>query len=165
MQTKAIVLLVCVLLISSTDVVALNINPKPSVSSYIRDVDCLSKAVFHEAQSQSRKGKRAVAEVIINRTNSPFYPNNVCDVVLQPKQFSGFTNKEPEIKNDVQAKAWREALDVSWAVLLKGNTLLSSDVLHFHSINVHPYWIKSMKRAAKHGAHIFYKNKRQVVTF
>ena len=34
------------------------------------------------------EGIKAVAEVIINRVNDDRYPDSICDVVWEPKQFS-----------------------------------------------------------------------------
>src|SRR5690606_38542738 len=44
---------------------------------------CLATAVYFEARSEPYKGQVAVAQVVINRVFSPFYPDTVCDVVYQ----------------------------------------------------------------------------------
>ena len=46
---------------------------------------CLAMAVYYEARSESRDAQMAVAEVILNRVNSPKFPNTICEVVKQDK--------------------------------------------------------------------------------
>jgi len=44
---------------------------------------CLANAVYFEARSESFRGQVAVAQVVLNRAFSPFYPNDICSVVYQ----------------------------------------------------------------------------------
>ncbi len=48
--------------------------------------ECLSEALYFEARGESLTGVVAVAEVILNRVDSPDYPNSVCGVVNQGGQ-------------------------------------------------------------------------------
>lgn len=54
----------------------------------IKSTRCMSEAVYFEARNQPIEGQVAVAITILNRVGSTGYPNNVCDVVYQPNQFS-----------------------------------------------------------------------------
>ena len=49
---------------------------------------CMTIAIYFEARSETFYGQLQVANVIQNRVDSKRYPNNYCDVILQPKQFS-----------------------------------------------------------------------------
>ena len=44
---------------------------------------CLANAVYFEARSEPVRGQIAVAQVVMNRAFSGFYPNDVCGVVYQ----------------------------------------------------------------------------------
>ena len=44
---------------------------------------CLATAIYFEARGESVRGQIAVAQVVLNRVFSPFYPNEVCGVVYQ----------------------------------------------------------------------------------
>lgn len=44
---------------------------------------CVAQAVYFEARGESRKGQRAVATVIFNRSKSRRFPDNFCDIVYQ----------------------------------------------------------------------------------
>src|SRR6202040_3070665 len=46
---------------------------------------CLADAVYFEARGEAVRGQIAVAQVVMNRAFSGFYPNTVCGVVYQNK--------------------------------------------------------------------------------
>src|SRR3546814_1535281 len=50
--------------------------------------ECLAGAVYFEAQGEPLTGQLAVAEVVLNRAASGRYPTTLCEVVIQPWQFS-----------------------------------------------------------------------------
>lgn len=49
---------------------------------------CLVKNVYWEARGESRAGMKAVAQVTLNRVRAAQWPDSVCEVVRQPRQFS-----------------------------------------------------------------------------
>ncbi|HZK34092.1 MAG TPA: cell wall hydrolase, partial [Bacillota bacterium] len=48
----------------------------------------LAAIVNGEARGESYEGKVAVAAVVLNRIESPGFPNNIKEVVYQPKAFT-----------------------------------------------------------------------------
>ncbi|HEY0223932.1 MAG TPA: cell wall hydrolase, partial [Pseudolabrys sp.] len=44
---------------------------------------CLANAIYFEARSEPIRGQMAVAQVVVNRAFSGFYPNDICGVVYQ----------------------------------------------------------------------------------
>ena len=44
---------------------------------------CLSNAIYFEARNEPVRGQIAVAQVVLNRVFSPYYPGDVCGVVYQ----------------------------------------------------------------------------------
>lgn len=48
----------------------------------------LTLAIFKEAEGESHAGKVWVGDTVINRVKSSAYPDSVCEVVLQQKQFT-----------------------------------------------------------------------------
>lgn len=54
---------------------------------------CLSSVIFHEARGEPLEGQIAVAQVVLNRVKDKRWPNKVCAVVKQPKQFSWYGKK------------------------------------------------------------------------
>src|SRR5210317_144981 len=52
------------------------------------DMYCLQQNIYFEARNQSINGQIAVAWVTLHRVDDPRYPNTICEVVWQRKQFS-----------------------------------------------------------------------------
>ena len=57
--------------------------------------ECLALNVYHEARGEVIEGQIAVAHVTLNRVNHSYFPETICDVVYQNRQFSWtFTIKD-----------------------------------------------------------------------
>lgn len=67
-------------------------EPKYDIKINSINIDLLAKAIYAEARGESLKGQIAVGAVIINRLNSPDFPNTVYDVLYQPGQFTCIEN-------------------------------------------------------------------------
>jgi spore germination cell wall hydrolase CwlJ-like protein len=113
---------------------------------------CLTAAIFFEAGVEDVTGKYLVGTVIMNRVEDKRYPNDVCSVVYQKKQFS-FTH---DGKSDTPPKTAKESLEVAKEVL-QGNTLEIAST-HYHGDYVAPRWRKVYTKDFKYGTHIFYTN-------
>ena len=119
---------------------------------------CLTEALYFEARGESLEGQVAVAEVILNRVDSPLYPRTVCGVVKQRGgggcQFSyvcrGTTKMREKQAADLAGRIARAMLDGAPRVLTDGAT-------HFHTRGVRPSWSKRFARTASIGAHLFYR--------
>lgn len=56
---------------------------------------CMAVTIYGETKGTSDKSQLAVAYVIVNRMKHHYYPDNACDVVLQPGQMDPIkSNKE-----------------------------------------------------------------------
>lgn len=122
---------------------------------------CLAAAIYFEARNQPVAGQYAVAEVIMNRVESPKFPNTVCGVVKQDKgpkkhdcQFSFWCDGKPENMRNKES-FWR-AVNISVDILDK-NTTFTKGALYYHATSVKPGWSRRLKRTTKIGDHIFYK--------
>jgi hypothetical protein len=121
---------------------------------------CLTQAVYHEAAFEPLSGRRAVAQVVLNRSMHPAFPKSVCGVVYQGVnrpvcQFSftcdGSLNRRPE------PAAWQQAEAVARAAL---NGYVEPSVgyaTHYHANYVSPYWAPKLVKITQIGAHIFYR--------
>ena len=67
------------------------------------DYDHLARAVQVEAATGTND-EYCVAVSILNRVNSPVFPNNVADVVYAPGQYEGFFYRRPAAKSSVIAR-------------------------------------------------------------
>lgn len=117
--------------------------------------ECLVKAIYFEARSESAEGQLAVAEVILNRASSGIYPATICGVVTQAAQFS-FIRAGKFPVPDRNSSAWRQALAVA-DVARKGLAdAVPPNVLWYHATYVAPSWGRRLTRVAQIGTHIFY---------
>jgi spore germination cell wall hydrolase CwlJ-like protein len=123
---------------------------------------CLSDAVYFEARGEPLRGQMAVAQVVMNRVFSGYYPNNVCGVVYQNAnrhlacQFTFACDGIPDVVNepDMWEQAKRIARDT-----LDGKIWLAEvgHATHYHAYWVHPSWVHEMKKMYKLGVHTFYR--------
>ena len=123
---------------------------------------CLANAVYFEARGESVRGQIAVAQVVMNRVFSPFYPNDVCGVVYQNAhrhlacQFTFACDGIPDVVTEPDA--WARAQRIAHDML--GGKLWMPEVAkatHYHAYWVHPDWVNEMKKISKLGVHAFYR--------
>jgi hypothetical protein len=123
---------------------------------------CLANAVYFEARGEPVRGQIAVAQVVMNRVFSPFYPNDVCGVVYQNShrhlacQFTFACDGIPDIVTEPDAwqRAQRIARDMLDGKLWMPEVAKST---HYHAYWVHPSWVAEMKKLYKLGVHTFYR--------
>jgi len=113
-------------------------------------------AIYFEARGEPVTGQIAVAQVIMNRVNSPQYPNTICEVVKQPYQFSFYWDGKPEVIYDWNSFSVAE--DIATVVMHNGySPVVSNETQHYHSIKVNPEWNTKMELDAKIGNHMFWR--------
>jgi spore germination cell wall hydrolase CwlJ-like protein len=123
---------------------------------------CLAEAVYFEARGEPVRGQIAVAQVVMNRVFSPFYPDEVCAVVYQNAnrrlacQFTFACDGIPEVVTEPEA--WRRAKAIAKDTL-DGKLWLPEigKATHYHAYWVHPSWVHEMRKLYKVGVHTFYR--------
>jgi spore germination cell wall hydrolase CwlJ-like protein len=125
---------------------------------------CLAEAIYFEARGEAVRGQIAVAQVVLNRAFSGFYPNTVCGVVYQNKhrhlacQFTFACDNNPDVIREPDM--WERAKKIAKAMLDGQIWLPEVDKsTHYHAYYVHPSWVSEMKRMYKFGVHTFYRPK------
>jgi spore germination cell wall hydrolase CwlJ-like protein len=129
------------------------------------DLDCLAENIYHEARSEGIQGWGAVGEVVLNRVKSPLFPDTVCEVVWQHKQFSWTINKNPEIK---EKEIYKRIRNIAHLLLHYDVVSPVKDSLYYHADKLYstkekfePYWAKHKEKVAKVGSHVFYRRKQR----
>lgn len=64
-----------------------NANAQTDIMT-LKEANCMTTALYHEARGESDRGMFAVASVILNRAAHDNFPDNVCGVINQRGQFS-----------------------------------------------------------------------------
>jgi hypothetical protein len=124
---------------------------------------CLADAVYFEARGEPLKGQEAVAQVVMNRVFSGFYPNNVCGVVYQNAnrrlacQFT-FACEGKDLSRIDEPDMWEQAKRIAKETL-DGKIWLADvgHATHYHAYWVHPSWVHEMKKMFQLGVHTFYR--------
>jgi spore germination cell wall hydrolase CwlJ-like protein len=129
----------------------------------LAEENCLARAIYFEARSETELGQLAVARVILNRTKNPDYPKSICGVVYQGSgtrnscQFSFACDGLPD---DVrQPAAWANSKRIA-SMAIDGDQSIRAigSATNYHADYVNPRWAKNMKRLIKIGHHIFYSD-------
>jgi len=130
----------------------------------IKAEKCLANAVYFEARAEPVRGQVAVAQVVMNRVFSGYYPNNVCGVVYQRAhrrrfacQFSFACGGASERAVD-EPDAWKRAKEIARDTL--DGKLWLPDVgkaTHYHAYWVRPIWVREMHKLDRIGVHTFYR--------
>jgi spore germination cell wall hydrolase CwlJ-like protein len=127
-----------------------------------RHEKCLAEAVYFEARGEAVRGQIAVAQVVMNRAFSGFYPSTVCGVVYQNKhrhlacQFTFACDNVADVVREPDM--WDRAKKIAKA-MLDGQLWLPevAKSTHYHAYWVHPSWVHEMKKMYKFGVHTFYR--------
>ena len=120
---------------------------------------CLKTALYFEARGETMKGQFAVAEVILNRVDSPKYPKTVCGVVNQGgRRACQFSYACDGIKDVMREKGAADRAGRIARLMLDGAPRgLTEGATHFHTRAVCPGWAHRFPRTAAIGAHLFYR--------
>ena len=146
--------------------------PKPPLSpaqrlelagkEYDKAEKCLAQAIYFEARNEPARGQQAVAQVVLNRVFSPYYPKDVCSVVYQNAhrhlscQFTFACDGKPEAVNE--RGAWARANRIAKQTLDAKVWLPEvNKATHYHAAYVRPNWIRDMKVMVRYGLHTFYR--------
>lgn len=124
------------------------------------DVHCLQQNIYFEARNQSTLGQRAVAWVTLNRMVDDRYPNTVCSVVWQSKQFSWTHDGKADRPAANEQEEWATAEFITRSVMRQWAFDQQSpvqDADHYHADYVTPGWAAQGERLAKVDNHIFYR--------
>ncbi len=130
--------------------------------AYAKASKCLAEAVYFEARGEPVRGQIAVAQVVVNRAFSGYYPATVCGVVYQNSHrylACQFTFACDGVRDVVtEPEQWDRAKKVA-KEMLDGRLWLPevNRSTHYHATYVRPYWVREMKKMYKTGLHVFYR--------
>ena len=128
-----------------------------------KQLGCLAKNIYHEAGNEPFEGKAAIAQVVLNRTDSGRFPADICGVIYQKNivyekvicQFSWFCSQVVAFR-PINKESYDESMVVAKKVLLEGFRLPSLEkALFYHASYISPGW--NRKRITQIGQHIFYE--------
>lgn len=131
-----------------------------NATDHQRALTCLTQAVYYEAGFETLDGRRAVAQVVLNRMRHPAFPKSICGVVYQGAarpgcQFSFVC--DGSLWRAPAPGAWAEARHVAEAALDGYVETAVGQATHYHADYVAPRWAPMLAKITQIGAHIFYR--------
>ena len=136
-----------------------------------RDLDTLARTIWGEARGETRSGRQAVANVVMNRVADPgwwtrepgFEADTVEAACRMPWQFSCWNQNDPNSAKLAQVDTTNAAFRVCLAlagVAMSGqlpDITGGADHYHVKTMKNPPQWAKGRVPTAIIGRHAFYK--------
>jgi|AntAceMinimDraft_5_1070358.scaffolds.fasta_scaffold116851_2 spore germination cell wall hydrolase CwlJ-like protein len=122
---------------------------------YAKQAKCFADNLHYEARGESLAGIKAVANVVLNRVKSKRWPNTICQVVYQRKQFSWANYARDRHPTGVAYTTQvMRVVALAMAGRLRDNTQTAT---HYHTLAVSPSWNKRLVKIKVIGFHVFYR--------
>ena len=129
---------------------------------------CLAQNIYYEARGSLFADQVAVADVVLNRVKDTRYPNTICEVVHQGRQyasgqmirnqcqFSWYCDGKSDYPRDKEA--WAKAQQIAYMMLYyQEHRGLTEGATHYHADYVAPSWARDLQLVGQIGVHIFYR--------
>ncbi|MCY8844046.1 spore cortex-lytic enzyme [Bacillus inaquosorum] len=112
------------------------------------DIRLLSQAVYGEARGEPYEGQVAIAAVILNRLNSPLFPNSVAGVIFEPLAFTAVADGQIYMQpNETAREAVLDAIN--------GWDPSEEALYYFNPDTATSPWIWGRPQIKRIGKHIF----------
>jgi N-acetylmuramoyl-L-alanine amidase len=115
------------------------------------DIDLLARIVRAEAQTEPFEGKVAVADVVINRVESPQFPDTIEDVIYAPGQFQPVSNGE------IYKPADEESIEAVKTALTDQDEIAEDSLFFYNPDIATNRWLDSRETTVVIGDHVFKK--------
>lgn len=144
-RVASVILAATMFLASKTLATPPNVPPSPVRHTIPKDDVCLAWAIDDEARGEPARGQKAVYDVIQHRMT--VQNMTACEVVKQPKQFSGYRRGKKLVADGVMLQRLDKVRKMPPVV---------PNAWFFHSKKVRPSWAAKMKKVMTIGLHSFY---------
>lgn len=136
---------------------------QPLINPYDnRELECLALNIYHEARGEEEIDRDMVGRVTLNRVEDSKFPDTVCGVVWQRKQFS-WTGDDLS-NTPKEKKAYSDAIDMANLIMFEYMYDVADKIdgaLYYHADHISPNWDYSkIVMLGKYGSHIVYKDRQ-----
>ncbi len=128
-------------------------NRKQLAAVTAADRDCLARAMYFESNRSSEEGLLAVGTVVMNRLEAPAYPNSICGVVGQKRQFAAGVLHKP-----MRDREREKAQQVADAILAGERHEKVGGAMFFHTAG-YTFSYRNMHYVALAGGNAFYEKR------
>lgn len=112
------------------------------------DIQLMANAVYGESRGEPYVGQVAVAAVILNRVNSPSFPNSISGVIFEPGAFTAVADGQIWLTPNEQAK--KAVIDA-----INGWDPTGNAIYYFNPDTATSAWIWGRPQIKQIGKHIF----------
>jgi len=129
---------------------------------------CLAQNIYYESRGSNLADQAAVADVVLNSVADTRYPNTICEVVKQGRQyangqmirnqcqFSWYCDGKSDYPRDKEA--WSKAQQTAYMMIYyKDYRGIAEGATHYHANYVDPEWARDLQLIGRIGVHIFYR--------
>jgi N-acetylmuramoyl-L-alanine amidase len=116
-----------------------------------QEIDLLARLVRAEAQTEPFEGKVAVACVVLNRIESPLFPDTMKEVIYERKQF------QPVSNGQINKPADQESIDAVIAALTDHRDMAPGSLFFYNPDIATSRWLDSRATTLVIGQHVFKK--------
>jgi spore germination cell wall hydrolase CwlJ-like protein len=117
--------------------------------------ECMARAMYFESNRSSDEGMLAVGTVVMNRLESGQFPDTVCGVVGQKRQFAPGVLSKPMTERKSRERAYRMADKV---LAGKRHRRVGRDTMFFHTAG-HDFPYRNMDYKVIAGGNAFYEKR------
>lgn len=126
-----------------------------SATTIAQNLKCLTDAIYHEARGEPTHCQEKVAMVIFKRTYHKSFPNNICSVVYQKRQFS-WVGKGYSVREQSAYSRAKQVADRMYANYQLGNYVKSGSPAVYFTTGIR---FKNTRVVERCGSHIFMASK------
>lgn len=132
----------------------------PHQYSCVDDKNCLTlaEAIYYEARGEDLEGQIAVGWVIMNRTQSKYFPDTITEVVRQSCQFSYRCDGSMK-RGFIESEAYKQSIKVAKGIILgvfDDPTNGADHYLNLEKVKRVPHWARVYPKVASIGNHDFH---------
>ncbi|MGN7476496.1 spore cortex-lytic enzyme [Solibacillus silvestris] len=113
-----------------------------------QDLQILANAVYGESRGEPYEGQVAVAAVILNRLESPEFPDTISEIIFQPLAFTAVADGQIWLEPNERAK--QAVLDA-----INGWDPSENALYYFNPVTATSKWIWTRPQIKQIGEHIF----------
>lgn len=114
------------------------------------ELQLLARCVNGEARGEPYEGQVAVAAVILNRVESPSFPNSIAGVIYQPGAFTAVTDGQINVPIDTASSVYRACQEV-----MNGTDPTGGAIYYYNPEKTTNQWIYSRQVVTVIGKHRF----------
>jgi spore germination cell wall hydrolase CwlJ-like protein len=118
------------------------------------ELECMGLTVYGEARGESKFGQLLVMDVIYNRKKSVSYPNHLCDVIKQHRQFSFWKGEYKSPRDKRSYSKIKKLVNEYELGVWRG---IARDSMWYHADHINPRWASKLEMVWHIDNHIFYR--------